>query len=401
VLAVLGAEWGADVDIDAALTAAHSRSARADERERRFIEVATARVREPGPESAAALLAYVQTYPEDALAVSLAVPTIAFGGATDAPAEAWALVDTLQPAYRDNWWYLALLAFTRQEQERYAEAGELAVRALAVEPSAGHAVHAKTHVHYETGDHRAGLAWLDAWIETSGAKASHLAHFSWHAALHEIALGDDAAVQARFAAQLAPPQVNGVRALVDSASLLWRLRMTGSAATGDIAAVLDVVPGTLLSAPPTPFVGLHAAIALAAAGDCGGLVRLRRHARSRGAAFTDLVAPLADALCDVVHDDPERALETLLALGGDAALVPLGGSAAQREIVEETLINCAIAGGRPEIAADVLSRRIERRNSPADRNRRDGLVRAATAVHAGPAAPASVRADQLTQRSTS
>ncbi|WP_375474689.1 FAD/NAD(P)-binding protein [uncultured Jatrophihabitans sp.] len=376
VLAVLGVEWGADVDVEAALAKAHAPGARADERERRFIEVATARVREPGPQSAAALIAYLQTYPEDALGVSLAVPTIAFGGATDVPTEAWALVDTLQPAYGDDWWYRGLLAFTRQEQERYAEAGELAALALAAEPAAGHAVHAKAHVHYETGDHQAGLDWLDAWIATCGAKASHRAHFSWHAALHELALGEEHAVVARYAAQLAPPHVSGVRALVDSAALLWRARMTGTAPLGDIRAVLDVVPAGLLAAPPTPFVALHAAIAMAAAGDCAGLARLRRDARAHeSAAFRGIIAPLAAALGDVVHDDPEAAMATLLALGDEAALTPLGGSAAQREIVRETLLHCAVAGGRPDVAVDLLSERIGRRDSPADRARRDQLVR--------------------------
>ncbi len=33
-----------------------------------------------------------------------------------------------------------------------------------VEPAAGHSVHARTHVHYETGDHAAGRDWLDGWI---------------------------------------------------------------------------------------------------------------------------------------------------------------------------------------------------------------------------------------------
>ena len=169
VRALLGVEWGVDVDVEAALQAAESTGARADERERQFIEVARARVHEPGASSAAALLSYIRAYPEDALAVSLAVPTIAFGGATEIPTEAWALVEGLAPAYRDDWWYLGMLAFIRQEQDRFAEAAELSSRALLLEPTAGHAVHAKAHVHYETGDHAAGLRWLDSWIQTCGA----------------------------------------------------------------------------------------------------------------------------------------------------------------------------------------------------------------------------------------
>jgi uncharacterized NAD(P)/FAD-binding protein YdhS len=193
VHALLGVEWGCAVDVEAAIDRAERLASRADQREQRFIEVAAARVRHPGPDSAASLLGYIHAYPEDALAVSLAVPTIAFGGATEIPAEAWALVEGLEPVYGTDWWYLGLLAFVRQEQDRHAEAEELALRALAAEPAAGHAVHAKAHVHYETGDHAAGLAWIDRWISTCGAEASHRAHFSWHAALHELALGDDVA----------------------------------------------------------------------------------------------------------------------------------------------------------------------------------------------------------------
>lgn len=367
VLALLGVEWGAEVDVEASLAAAQRAGTRADERERRFVEVATARVREPGAGSAAALLAYIHTYPEDALAVSIAVPTIAFGGATEIPAEAWALVEGLEPAYRDDWWYRGLLAFIRQEQERYPEALELANASLAVEPASGHAVHARAHVHYETGDHRNGLVWLDRWISTCGAKASHGAHFSWHAALHELALGDDRAALARYAAQLAPPVVGGVRALVDSASLLWRGYTSGAWGTLDVAPVLATVPPGLLADPPTPFVALHAAVALAAAGDCGGLARLRRRAAARDEpVFTDTVAPMADALVHLVHGDADRATDALSALRG---VERLGGSAAQREIVEETLIFCAARAGRSGLARDILHARLDRRSSPRDARR--------------------------------
>ncbi|MCW2494676.1 FAD/NAD(P)-binding protein [Jatrophihabitans sp.] len=364
VQALLGVEWGAEVDVETSLAKAHRAMGRADERERRFIEVATARVQEPGAGSAAALLSYLNAYPEDALAVSLAVPTIAFGGATEIPAEAWALVEGLQPAYGQNWWWLGMLAFVRQDQSRFDEAAELSAQALAVEPAAGHAVHAKTHAHYETGDHVAGLAWLDRWIATSGAAASHRAHFAWHAALHELALGDDAAAHARFAAQLAPPEVSGVRALVDSASLLWRGYTLGAWERPEIAPVLATVPEGLLYDPPTPFVALHAAVALAAAGDCQGLARLRRAAAARSEpAFTDTVAPLADALVHLLLGDADRATDGLTALCG---VDRLGGSAAQREIVEDTLLFCATKARRFDQAQVILHGRLERRRSPRD-----------------------------------
>ena len=156
-------------------------------------------------------MAHIATYPRDVLAVSAAVPTIAFSGVTDVQQEAWDLVEGLAPAYGDHWWYISLLAFTRQDQARFDEAGLLAESALSCEPSSGHAVHALTHVLYETGQHEAGRVWLDHWVTESGRSASHRAHFSWHAALHELALGDTEAVRRRYYSQLAPPAVSGVR----------------------------------------------------------------------------------------------------------------------------------------------------------------------------------------------
>ena len=220
------------------------------------------------------------------LAVSAAVPTIAFSGVTDIQQEAWELVEGLAPAYGDHWWYISLLAFTRQDQSRFDEAGLLAESALSCEPSSGHAVHAQTHVMYETGQHESGRVWLDHWVAESGRSASHRAHFSWHAALHELALGDTEAVRQRYYSQLAPPTVTGVRALIDSASLLWRWRMTTSdwaavarcsaeAAPPPVECVLEAAGADLIDRPETPFVAMHSALALAAAGDLPRLARLR------------------------------------------------------------------------------------------------------------------------------
>src|SRR4029079_10182148 len=121
----------------------------------------------------------------------------------------------------------------------------------------------------------------DHWVAESGRAASHRAHFSWHAALHELALGDTEAVRQRYYTQLAPPAVTGVRALIDSASLLWRWTVTtsvwdaaagsaasdGEAAPPPVESVLAAAGADLVDRPETPFVALHAALAVAAAGD--------------------------------------------------------------------------------------------------------------------------------------
>ncbi|RKT78392.1 putative NAD(P)/FAD-binding protein YdhS [Terracoccus luteus] len=390
-LAMLGHEAGADTDVDASLQAARRAVLRrGDDRERSLVDVVGRRVDDTRHEGARALMNHIARHPRDVLAVSAAVPTIAFSGVTDIQQEAWDLVDGLAPAYGDHWWYISLLAFTRQDQGRFEEAGLLAESALFCEPSSGHAVHAQTHVLYETGRHEAGRVWLDHWVAESGREASHRAHFSWHAALHELATGDTEAVRRRYYSQLAPPTVTGVRALVDSASLLWRWRITtsdwdaatgGSAFVGESApppvqSVLDAAGPGLVDRPETPFVALHSALALAAAGDLGRLAALRRHCAS---ASDPTVRTVVATVCDGLLAAGEGDWDTAALVLGDLQpqLVRVGGSAAQREVVEETLLFALVSSGRAEAAARLLDARLDRRPSPLDARRRGSLLGAA------------------------
>ena len=228
-LALLGHEWGAVGSWRQALQAAHAAAAdrHLDDREVSFLDAVTTRLRSDEETGAAALLRHIRLFPRDALAVSVAVPTVAFGGLTSGRQTAQ-LVEGLGRTYGDDWWYAGQLAFVRQDQERWGEAEELASYALSVEPSSGHAVHARAHVYYETGQHTEGLAWLDGWISSRGPEANHRSHFSWHAALHELMQCDVDAVRRRYERELAPPLVTGSRALVDSGALLWRCHVTGT-----------------------------------------------------------------------------------------------------------------------------------------------------------------------------
>ncbi len=380
-LAMLGHEAGAAADVRSSLSAARrALRKRGDDRERSLVDVVGRRVRDARRGGAAALRRHIDAYPRDVLAVSAAVPTIAFSGIIDVQQEAWELVERLAPAYGDHWWYISLLAFTRQDQGRYDDAGLLAESALSCKPSSGHAVHAQTHVLYETGQHETGRVWLDHWVAESGRSASHRAHFSWHAALHELALGDTEAVRRRYYSQLAPPAVTGVRALVDSASLLWRWHVTTSAwddaeaPPPPVEPVLAAVPRDLLVHPGTPFTALHAAVALAAAGDTGGLAALTSHCRAaRETPTRAVVAPVCGGLLAAAEHDWGRAAAILA--GVLPALATVGGSAAQREVVEETLllcwVNAADAGDADAVvrARALLDARLERRDSPLDTRR--------------------------------
>jgi Tfp pilus assembly protein PilF len=361
-LALLGHELCAAVDVRARVRDALRHAPRATARERSHVQAVVAHLRgDSGP-----LVRHLASYPRDAVLLSTAVPTIAFAGVTEVPEEAWAIVERAIPAYGDDWWFTGLLAFVRQEQRRYDEAMELSCRSLAVEPGAGHSAHARAHAHYETGDHEAGLSWMDGWVVSEGASVESLSHFSWHAALHELSLGDLDAVRRRYDAQLRPEHGLGCRALVDSGSLLFRWALTpGAADVPDIGRVAEVAGRDTLERPATPFLALHAAVTLLATGDVVGLRRLEAFAREhRHPTQREVVAPLAAALRRMATGQCSAAADALAALAPQVRR--LGGSDAQREIVEEARIAALLRAGRLDEARVVLDKRLDRRRSPRD-----------------------------------
>jgi uncharacterized NAD(P)/FAD-binding protein YdhS len=373
-LALVGHEWGAPVDVEGSLRAAVDASSyRGDARERSFVQTVVSRLTRGTVAGDRELLRHVEEYPLDALAVSLALPTIAFSGVTQPVADSWALADRLARSYGDDWWFAGMLAFVRQEQERWEDADRLALRSMREVPQSSHAAHARTHVFYETGDHVGGLRWMDEWIAANAGDASYAAHFSWHAALHELALEDSAAVRRRYAEQLAPPVVAGPRALVDSASLLWRCRLAGAWPDElPIDAVLASVPSCLLDHPATAFAAMHAVVALAAAGDVEALGRLRGFAAGADdPTYAELIVPLCDGFAAQVRGEPAVAAERL------AVVVPaagrLGGSAAQQEVIAETMVHALLESGQHTVARRFLERRLDRRPRPSDRHRLETL----------------------------
>jgi hypothetical protein len=87
------------------------------------------------------------------------------------------------------------------------------------------------------------------------------------------------------------------------------------------------------------------------------------------------VATVCDALIAAGEQDWSRAWHLLSdVLPG---LPRVGGSAAQREIVEETLLFCLVSDGQAERALALLDGRLERRTSPLDSRRRASIAPAA------------------------
>ena len=329
MLAVVGHDLDLPIDPVTRMRAALASGGRATARERSFVGAVSARIRSAAGHQSR-LLHHLAERPRDAIALNMAVPTIAFAGAVEVPAHR--LRRWSRPPVRcsdTNWW-------TAGAGVRPAGAGPLRRgRRPGGRRTGGRAGSrarcARTRARLlQDGRRSDGLRSIDGSISDDRRTTFQPSHYSWHAALHELALGDETAVRRRYVSELGPTSVRGVRALIDSASLLWRARIADSwHGELPIDDLLSVVDEHMLVAPPTPFVGMHAAIALAARQDATGLRLLGRHATLHPRAdHRDLVAPFAAAMSALVDGRPDRAAALLQRLMPDVAR--FGGSKAQR-----------------------------------------------------------------------
>jgi tetratricopeptide (TPR) repeat protein len=295
---------------------------------------------------------HAKAFPDDLLGAYFRFSSLVVSGVAGNRERAMALVEADADRLGGDWRYDSLLAMVREEQRRYDEARVLADRTLASQPDCAPAAHVITHVNYETGEHAAGIAWLDEWSRDR-TPLFYQTHFPWHNALHALALGDIDAALTRFHDQIGPA------AVIDAGSLLWRCRLANTEVQDPgVAAAAAVAP--VLEAMPTAFAVFNACLALAAAGDADALasVAARLDADPRP-AFADLMAPVARGLLAMVEGRTNDTVASIQPVLDD--LPRIGGSDAQREVIEDTLLRAFIAAGRAEEAEPLLRTRLERR----------------------------------------
>jgi hypothetical protein len=302
---------------------------------------------------------HLAAWPDDLL-----IGLVAVSVTGTAPAAATDIVEwrAAQPAPLD-WFWTGCLAMSRQAQGRFDDAGRLAASALATQPSAARAAHALMHVHYETAQHTTGAAWLREWIDTHPVLFFQT-HFPWHLAQHELALDDLAGVRAIARDQLCRGSS------IDRGSLLWRCRLYGVLEDLYAAQVdqdLDTVMNTDL-----PCEALGAGLLAAATDDEPSLRNLvDRCLASTSEVHRDVVAPILAGIQHALHRDAATAADLL------ASAVPqlprVGSSAAQRDVVEDTLVIALRDAGRGRETAELLRTRLGRRPSRWDQDLLTGL----------------------------
>jgi hypothetical protein len=313
-----------------------------------------------GPRAAVTpLVCHTEAFPDDLVAVFFRTYALLLSGERGARDRALMLLEADAGAHRGDWRWDGQLAMVRQEQRRYDEARDLAASALESEPRAGNAVHTLAHVNYETGEHGAGLRWLDAWREHHTV-AVYQQHFVWHTTLHLLALGDLNGVLRRYCEGIGPNDP------IDAGTLLWRCRLAG-ADVRELGRQAAVGAQPILELLPAAFPVFNVCFALAAAEDVEGLgVLCARLEADDRPAFADLVAPIVRALMAAVEGRNGDSAAILVGVLDDLSRV--GGSNAQREVVEDTLVFALVEDGRVGEARSILEARLRRRSHVIDGN---------------------------------
>ncbi|MEI2713545.1 MAG: hypothetical protein V9G04_09705 [Nocardioides sp.] len=253
---------------------------------------------------------------------------------------------------------LGSLAMVHQDAGRLEEAASLAQRALDLDPAGPTGAHPTAHVFFESEDHAAGRAWLDEWLPGADSDGPLLGHLTWHGALHDLALGDRESALMRY--QACAVESNPWR-LADGPSLLWRCQLRGHVAPGADPARIGwgSLVRPLLDDVPSTFVGLQVALALATTRDAEGLRAYADRARGFSApGAAELLPRVALALACQIEGEAARAADHLLAM--ESAFWRYGGSHAQREVLDDTLIRVLIEADRPDEASKRLEARLDR-----------------------------------------
>lgn len=261
-----------------------------------------------------------------------------------------ALMTGLAPHYGQDWWFDSSYAMALNEDGQRDAARPIIARSFAMQPASGWIAHSQAHLFYEDGEAETARAFLADWLKTYPRGGILHGHLHWHQALGALAEGDlaEAARLYREAFSLAGHSGLPRQKLQDAVSFLWRMELAG--APRDEAAWREMHDFAVSHFPKASmaFPDLHVVLAQSVAGDGAGLeARIRQiedMARAGRYPSGSVIPAASRAFAAFQRGDFSAAIETLEPLLAESERI--GGSRAQTDLVEFTLLKACVAAGR-------------------------------------------------------
>ncbi|WP_244299221.1 hypothetical protein [Streptomyces viridochromogenes] len=267
-----------------------------------------------------------------------------------------------------------LHGFSLEENGHIDAAIERCRTALELNPDDIYAMHAMVHCLYETGRHEEGSRYIRDYMRGRDASTPMRIHVWWHYALFELHAGNIQEVLAcyRFAIRrkTSPRSAEDL----DAVTLLWRLALIRPSL--DLSAYWrslfqDWEP--YLEENWYLFNDFHAYLTYCQAGEYGHADALLEAVLARGKEVPEEMVDIFLGFRSFTTGDYADAATRLARSFGQS--YPMGGSNAQRDVVEHTAVEAALRCGNHELAHHIRETgRVFRHQSPVLREYGDRLA---------------------------
>lgn len=355
-------------------TAAALAARRGTERERSHVEVLSLAITGQSARALERALAHLEAWPRDALILSLplgAFGLLAFSGMAD---HDQARVDLCERHARhfaeDDWWFLTYRGWSHAENGAVAHGRALTHRGFELRRENANAAHALSHALHEAGAAGEAERLIEDWLPGYDRSGTLHGHIAWHAALAALERDDPDRALAVYAEHVQPAVSQGmpVNVMSDTASLLWRLQAYGHAVPPALWQAAAAYAAPAFPKAGFAFADAHMAILEAAAGDreavarrAASLAQLAEAGSLGAGSVVPAICRAALAFADADYAGCARILEPVA-----REVVRIGGSGAQREMIEDMLLIALMRSGETAKARALLDRRLHRRPSPRD-----------------------------------
>jgi hypothetical protein len=355
-------------------TAEEAVARRGTDRERSHVEALSLAIDGQSAKALERALAHADAWPRDVLILALplgAFGLFAFSGMAD---HDQARVDLCERHARrfdaDDWWFLTYRGWAHAENGDVALGRALTQRGFDLRTSNANAAHALSHALYESGAGEDAERLIADWLPGYDRAGSLHGHIAWHAALAALERGDPERALAIYAdtapAGLSagmPGQCGQRRRLLPVAAPgLWPHGAGGAVGGGGRLFRVVLSNGRLR-------------LRRCSYGHPGGGDRRQGRGRAARGGVDGLdrggglpAGPVVPAICRAAlafaADDYAGCARILEPVA--AEVVRIGGSGAQREMIEDMLLLALTRSGEAVKARALLDRRLHRRPSPRD-----------------------------------
>ena len=348
---------------------------RATPRERGHVEAVALMVEGDARKAFRLVREHLDDFPRDMLIVRLASRLLILGcsgaGVPNFPEELLAILKPLKTQYGEDWAFLGQYAFAHHETGQFGDAAEYATRSLDIRPDNANASHSVAHVFFETGDTDGGADFLGEWLGGYDRRGPFGVHLSWHQALFLLAIGRPESAAALYEIAIRPSVIKkNLGSLADAASLMWRMKIYGDGQPGPWEEVREIAMPAA-EKPGPAFRDAHAALTFAGGGFrermgdlLDGLTRAAQNGGHAADLAREVTLPLAHGIRAFAESDYQTAADHFDCIAEQ--LPRIGGSHAQREVFEDTILEARIRAGRFDEAQNMLHNRLKRRTSVRD-----------------------------------